>query len=592
MIGLWTGHHLPDPIRKRHWWLLVLLGWAVAVVFSLHLHMDDLRRQYLDMASESARNLFRMVVLTRAWNAEHGGVYVPVTRDTQPNPYLVHPRRDLETRDGQRLTMINPAYMTRQLSELARTRGGVEFHITSLKPLRPANTPDPWEREALNAFEYGHKEWISLMDTETVQARIRYMAPLRVAPPCMSCHAAQGYQVGDIRGGISVTVPLAPLMPGLDQARHQTITRHLVIFLVISVLGWGLLELLRKRWLDLSEYLSALGQARDAMQRSNVELAHARDAAESSSRAKSQFLSAMSHELRTPLNSILGFSHLLQHADLPEKPAAQAASIADQGERLLALVNEVIEFARLEKQQAAARQETMDLPSCLKELAEELRQSAASRHLAARIDLAADLPVRVAGDGAWLSGCLRRVLDNAVKFTRAGEVGLSARAVPNGADSYSVRIVVSDTGPGIAPADRDKLFQPFRQIDESTTRTHGGLGLGLAIAARYAGLLGAQLNVDSEPGKGSRFHLVWQARAVTSSVSNGLAKEPADADQALDELERLLREDDLRATTLLGDLLPMLARDHDGKRLAQLKQQVERYDYPAALDTLRALRAG
>jgi len=149
-------------LRHRSWWLLLLVLWAAIVGASLNRHVDDVRRQSMQVATEGARNMFRMVVLTRSWNASHGGVYVPVTPDTQPNPYLKHPRREVTTTDGRTLTLINPAYMTRLIGEMARSDTGAIFRLTSLNPIRPQNAPDDWERNALLSFEEGAREVQSL----------------------------------------------------------------------------------------------------------------------------------------------------------------------------------------------------------------------------------------------------------------------------------------------------------------------------------------------------------------------------------------------------------------------------------------------
>lgn len=112
----------------------------------------------MQVATEGARNMFRMVVLTRSWNASHGGVYVPVTPRTLPNPYLDIARRDVTTTDGRSLTLINPAYMTRLIAEMAESDSGAIFRLTSLLPVRKENAPDPWEQAALQSFEAGTKK--------------------------------------------------------------------------------------------------------------------------------------------------------------------------------------------------------------------------------------------------------------------------------------------------------------------------------------------------------------------------------------------------------------------------------------------------
>jgi signal transduction histidine kinase len=590
MLNPWTTSRIPALIRDRRWWLLALLAWALVVFVSFQRQLDDLHRQSLEVASEGARNLFNMVVLTRAWNAGHGGVYVPVSEKAPPNPYLVHPRRDLVSSDGQRLTMINPAYMTRQISELAQTKGGTVFHITSLKPIRPQNAPDAWEQEALLSFEQGKKEVITLLKDPAGLARLRFMAPLKVAPPCMVCHAVQGYKVGDVRGGISVTVPFDPMRAIVEPARKQTLYTHLGVFMFIALSGWALLELLRRRWHDVAENLTALETARNAMQAANDELARARDAAEAASRSKSAFLGAMSHELRTPLNGILGFAHLLRNAGLPDKSQNQARRIAEQGEHLLTLVNEVIEFAYLESLSPPEQAGTVELTAMLADFANELRRAASVKGLQAEIDIAPNLPARVSGEPAWLLGCLRPLLSNAVKFTDQGTVRLTVRMVALKEGASLFKVTLSDTGIGIDKVDHDKLFQPFRQVDGATTRRHGGLGLGLAISARYAGLLGGRLSFDSEPGAGSHFHFDWITRAIAPNLVAAVYPVADDLDAVLAELAHLLSEDDMRSAAALLSALPLLEKMFDMEAVAQLRRQVAAFDYPAALASLRAIQ--
>lgn len=184
-------------------YLLVLLFylWAVRAEFA---HID---RANMALAHERGSVLFRLVEQMRDWNAQHGGVYVPLTATTAPNPYLTHPLRDIQTVDGRALTMVNPAYMTRQIAEIAEKANGVRFHITSLKPLRPQNAPDPWEVQTLQRLQSRSVTDVLELVPGNSGQEYRYMAALLVKPACMMCHAQQGYQVGDVRGGISVSMP-------------------------------------------------------------------------------------------------------------------------------------------------------------------------------------------------------------------------------------------------------------------------------------------------------------------------------------------------------------------------------------------------
>jgi diguanylate cyclase (GGDEF)-like protein/PAS domain S-box-containing protein len=208
------------------------------------------------LALERGRVLFGLIELTREWNAWHGGVFVPVTEATQPNPYLDHPRRDQTTTDRRQLTMINPAFMTRQIAELAAQRFSVRFNITSLKPIRPANAPDAWETESLHQFEAGaRKEQLEFFSAYSFGDHSgpahRYMAPLYVKPPCMTCHEKQGYKVGDIRGGISVTMPADALLAIRDQQHRSSLLVILGGFIITVALLHLLAARARRHYRDL-----------------------------------------------------------------------------------------------------------------------------------------------------------------------------------------------------------------------------------------------------------------------------------------------------------------------------------------------------
>lgn len=186
------------------------------------------------VARERGAALFRLIELSRDWNARHGGVYVPVQGDTRPNPYLEHPRRDLTTRDGTQLTMVNPAYMTRQIGEIAQEAEGIRLHITSLKPINPANVPDDWEASALRAFEAGTAEVIALVPGNPPVHR--FMAPLRVKETCLQCHARQDYSVGQVRGGISITMPASQLLAIRDADRTRSAALHVLTLGIAAAL--------------------------------------------------------------------------------------------------------------------------------------------------------------------------------------------------------------------------------------------------------------------------------------------------------------------------------------------------------------------
>ncbi|MFA5082917.1 MAG: DUF3365 domain-containing protein, partial [Hydrogenophilaceae bacterium] len=211
-----------------------MLFWLAVLAASLLWNWRQVDETVLELARTVAKSHFDKDLLFRRWVAMRGGVYVPPTAETPPNPHLAFLKaRDVTTTTGQALTLVNPAYMTRQVYELAANEYGVQGHITSLKPLRPENRPDAWERQALLAFEAGAKE-VATLETVAGQPYLRYMHGMVTEAPCLKCHAKQGYKVGDVRGGISVTVPFAPYVR-IAEAQHRS--------LLLGHLGIGFLGL-------------------------------------------------------------------------------------------------------------------------------------------------------------------------------------------------------------------------------------------------------------------------------------------------------------------------------------------------------------
>ncbi|PLX50867.1 MAG: hypothetical protein C0613_02205 [Desulfobulbaceae bacterium] len=187
------------------WTFCVILTWLIVAFFDYQTHV----KQY---ALREGRIYIDRAVGLRDWAARHGGVYVPPSETTPPNPYLAHiPDRDLALANGKELTLMNPAYMLRDLQNTFAEKFQSKIRITSLAPLRPANSPEPWERRALQAFAQGENEYIEF-NTTAEDKHLRLMQPLITRESCLKCHADKGYQPGDILGGISTTISLSPLI--------------------------------------------------------------------------------------------------------------------------------------------------------------------------------------------------------------------------------------------------------------------------------------------------------------------------------------------------------------------------------------------
>lgn len=212
--------------------IAVALIWSLAIVASASWNVHNERLQSLALSRKEAVANFNKDMAFRLWGTKHGGVYVPPTEQTPPNPYLSHiPDRDITLPSGKRLTLMNPAYMVRQMMSDFNELYGVKGRITSLKPLNSANSPDAWEREALLAFEKGTKEFF-VVTGEGRQQSLRLMRPMVVTEGCLKCHSQQGYKAGDIRGGVGVVVPMAPFLALERQSVQRMFLSHMAIWLL------------------------------------------------------------------------------------------------------------------------------------------------------------------------------------------------------------------------------------------------------------------------------------------------------------------------------------------------------------------------
>jgi two-component system, sensor histidine kinase len=237
----------------------------------------------------------------------------------------------------------------------------------------------------------------------------------------------------------------------------------------------------------------------------NASLLRAKEAADAASVAKSQFLAMMSHEIRTPMNGVLGALELLRESPLDSRQRRLVRTAAASGESLMEILNDVLDHAKIEAGKLLLTPAPVSLHSVLNAAAALFRANATRRGLL--IDLAIDdgVPDGVVVDGQRLKQVLLNLVGNAVKFTEQGQIRVHASARPAAHGRHRVRFEVSDTGIGIPPEALKTLFEPFQQVDGSQRRSQGGTGLGLAISQRIVQAMGGRLEVDSRPGRGSRF---------------------------------------------------------------------------------------
>lgn len=298
--------------------------------------------------------------------------------------------------------------------------------------------------------------------------------------------------------------------------------------------------------------------------------------AEAASEAKTRFLTVMSHEIRTPLNGILGMSDLLMDAQ------AQASSPLDAEQRehlqllresaraLELVISDVLDYSRIESADLRFDSAPLSPRQLLEQVVEMRRPAARARGLALSLSIDASVPSWLLGDAARLAQIVDNLFGNAIKFTEQGGIAVGLSSQPQAEGVHELHLSVEDSGVGIAPAQQQRIFEAFSQAADPATRRHGGTGLGLAICARLARLMGGSIAVDSEPGRGSIFHVRLRLpdcapSAVPESAAAAVipALEPAEGDNRawrdLDSNELLERLGGDQA--LMGELVAMLVED-------------------------------
>ena len=465
---------------RYHCWFLALL-WSGCIAGSLLWNLHEQNGTILKIADNSAQVTFENDLLYRKWVARQGGVYVPVSEHTPPNPYLHVPNRDITASNGLSLTLVNPAYMARQANQMAVDIRGSRGHLTSLKPIRPENGPDPWETAALESFESGVQEVGSVERTPDGEY-YRLIRPFVAEKACLKCHASQGCKEGDIRGGISVSVPMAPLQ-AIERPHVAAMwLAHLSLWLVglagIVVFKNGLEgQLLARERAD-----EALRQTAEDLARSNKDL--------------EQFAYVASHDLKEPLRMVTGFMSLLSDhckGRLDPKADEYVSLASDAAARMQGLIDGLLAYARAGQGHATNRTDVAaTVDGVLKDLAMDLQASGATV-------TQAPLPT-IMCNALELAQVFQNLIGNALKFRgeRKPEIHIGGRR-QDGHWLFTVR----DNGIGIDPQFADRIFKIFERLH--TREQYPGTGIGLAICKKIVERHGGRIWMESQPGKGSAF---------------------------------------------------------------------------------------
>ncbi len=528
---------------------IIAAAWTVVIICSFSWYYYQHTNEVLSIGRAEAEAAFGRDVLYRRWSTWHGGVYVPVTPETPPNPYLAHvPERDITTPSGKALTLINPAYMTRQVYEMANREERLgRGHITSLKTLRPENRPDPWEEKALRSFETGVREVLEVQILEG-KAYMRLIRPIFTEKGCLKCHGIQGYREGDIRGGISVSVPISAIK---DVTRKQIIggavTHGFLWVLGLGALGVGARKLstsavalleseqryreltdnLHLQTAQLEEEIAERQVAKEALQEQAAmleeEITERRVAQDENERLQSQLLQAqkmesigrlaggVAHDFNNMLTVILGYTEMSKRL-LPEghRVRDNLREIMKAAERSRDITRQLLAFSRKE----VISPKPVDLNRVILDTEKSI----------ARL-IGEDIILRFhPGIGLWLIKIDPSQIDQIFV-----NLAVNARdAMPNGGNltietdntridkafcsgyldiqpGEYVQLTISDSGIGMDRETQSHIFEPF-----FTTKELGkGTGLGLATVYGIVTQNNGFINVYSEPGHGTTFKVYF-----------------------------------------------------------------------------------
>jgi signal transduction histidine kinase len=497
------------------------------------------------------------------WEPRQDG---PPTAAKEPQPRLNKEtwdqlRKALEELSEENLPEAVRQYQHRIIKPRARTR---------------ENQPeDSFESDLLKDFE-ADEQMSEFSRQLPAQPFIHYYGAIRATRACLACHphtaeekeALAGLKENGLMGVVRIRIPTDAIKKGVDQNRAWLITTALVTALFIMggsylVVRYVIVKPV-KHLKEVSDAIAAgklnvrseiqtgdefedLSHAFNRMLRNLVnmqeqwrkvnsdldhkvdELAQANLALYESNRLKSDFLATMSHELRTPLNSILGFSEvLLSSQPLSDKQQRWATNIRTSGERLLNLINDILDLARIEAGKMQVRLEEFSILDVCEGLFNMFRPLAEKKNIDLRSQIAPELPL-LRQDVVKLQQILSNLLSNAIKFTpEGGRVLLKVEAEPP-----HFTLTVADTGVGIAPEEQELVFEKFRQAGNPLTREHAGTGLGLSIVKELAKLLGGEITLQSELGRGSTFTVRLPLQlSLESRLEFDLADERVDLSKA------------------------------------------------------------
>jgi len=515
---------------------IIFIGAIISAFYLFMLYRTAVfdEKMILKQAEQQARMLYKQILLTRQWAADHNGLFVLQQKGVEANPYLDLP--EVTDALGQTYYLRNPAMITRELSEYAKKDGLGHFRVTSLQPVNPANGPDTFEKAALQAFAEGADEIIDVDETDLGRV-VRFIAPLRVSESCLGCHARHGYASGDIRGGLSITIPINWAHELIRRNINSLIFIGIASILLVTVALFLMFESLivhrisrlsqamnsfpadpPEQYLLPSVFRDELDSVSDTfvlfcgrLKKSQEELLKTKAQTHLSEKMASLGIltAGIAHEINNPLGGMLNCVKSMRENPGDRELVERYLPLLDKGLRQIeTIMRQLLNFGRTEPLNIRKVNLQMLFDECTVLLAYKLK------------NIRLDTTIAAPGEYLLDAEALKQIIIN---------IGLNAiQAMPDGGQltircqesEGQLLLVFHDTGIGISAENMPHIFDPF-----FTTKGVGeGTGLGLAVTYTLVQRMNGKITVESSPGQGTEFTITIPVAESLPTAGGGPAR--------------------------------------------------------------------
>ncbi|MDH3329533.1 MAG: DUF3365 domain-containing protein [Desulfobulbaceae bacterium] len=495
---------------------ILLVGTIISISFGVTFYRTSAfqHQLVLSQAVRQAQMLHKQILLTRKWVSDHNGLFFLKQENVEPNPYLPDP--EVIDAQGRKYVKRNPAMVTRELSQYADKAGYFSYRVTTLKPINRDNAPDDFERKSLELFTKGQKEVVEI-STMNKKHMLRYIAPLVVETSCLECHGDQGYEVGDIRGGLSVIIPVDTEFKNIRKNNRKLLVAGILTILVVGLTMYLMIEYLVVRRLNLLSMAMDRFQGQEAQvhdlprgndevgklahrfsdlcQRlitSGKELENTREQVFQNEKmaALGRLTAGIAHEINNPLGGMQNCIAAIEDEPENGEMRERYLQLLKKGlSRIGHTVRQLLNFGR----QEPLKLRQVDVDGFIRECFELLEYGLKN------VELTFDL--NSGGIHSIDAEALKQVLVNlglngVQAMPEGGKLEIGCHKIPG-----ALEITVADKGVGIAPEHLPRIFDPFY-----TTKEVGeGTGLGLSVSYALIRRMRGNIKVASEPGQGTVF---------------------------------------------------------------------------------------